>query len=126
MEEVPHMHHATPALRADFDARFVGANSSYRAFRFAWSGTPTTKPSVAARVDRGATTVYASWNGATQVARWRVLGGGSATALKTVAGARKIAFETGIRLPHHEADVAVQALDRRGQVLGTSVAAKVP
>ncbi|HEY2439805.1 MAG TPA: arylsulfotransferase family protein [Solirubrobacteraceae bacterium] len=122
---IPYMTEFNAKGRAVFDARFVGANSSYRAYRFAWSGTPTTKPSVAARVDRGATTVYASWNGATQVARWRVLGGGSATALKTVAGARKTAFETAIRLPHHEAYVAVQPLDRRGQVLGTSVTAKV-
>jgi hypothetical protein len=112
--------------RPVFDARFVGANSSYRAFRFGWSGMPVTKPSVAARVDRGTTTVYASWNGATQVRRWRALGGGSPAGLKTMATSRKTAFETAIRLPHSAAYVAVQAIDRRGHVLGTSVAAKVP
>ena len=32
-----------------FDARFVGNNSSYRAFRFDWRGEPTDRPGVAAR-----------------------------------------------------------------------------
>jgi Arylsulfotransferase (ASST) len=110
--------------RPVFDARFVGTNSSYRAFRFEWHGMPVTKPSVAAQTSGRTTTVYASWNGATQVARWQVLGGGSAGALKPVASGRKTAFETGIRLPHGEAYVAVQALDSHGHVLGTSKAVK--
>ncbi|HET8977477.1 MAG TPA: arylsulfotransferase family protein, partial [Solirubrobacteraceae bacterium] len=65
--------------RPVFDARFVGANSSYRAYRFMWQGMPVTKPSVASRVRGRTTTVYASWNGATQVASWRILGGSSPT-----------------------------------------------
>jgi hypothetical protein len=123
---IPYLTEFNSKGRPVFDAHFVGANSSYRAFRLPWSGMPLTRPSVSARVDRGTTTVYASWNGATRVARWRVLGGGSPTTLKPVAGGRRTAFETAVRLPHHEAYVAVQPLDRRGHVLGTSVAAKVP
>jgi len=112
--------------RPVFDAHFVGANSSYRAYRLAWDGMPQTKPSVAARATGGATTVYASWNGATQVARWRVLGGGSATSLRPVAGAARTAFEVAIRVPRGERYVATQALNARGQVLGTSVTIKAP
>jgi hypothetical protein len=123
---VPYLTEFNSKGRPVFDARFVGANSSYRAFRSDWSGMPVTKPSIAARPAGEATTVYASWNGATQVARWRVLGGSSSNALKAVTSARKTAFETAIRLRRRETYVAVQPLDSRGRVLGTSVTAKVP
>jgi hypothetical protein len=110
--------------RPVFDARFVGANSSYRAFRYMWHGMPVTRPSVATRISGRTTTVYASWNGATQVARWEVLGGASPTRLTPVTSSRKTAFETAIPLPHGESFVAVQALDAHGHVLGTSKAMK--
>jgi hypothetical protein len=106
--------------QVDFDARFVDANQTYRAYRFTWTGTPAAKPAVGARVSHGKTAVYASWNGSTQVARWRVLGGGSPGSLKPVAVAAKSAFETPIKLPRGEAYVAVQALDSHGNVLSTS------
>ncbi len=123
--EQPYMTEFNSKGRPVFDARFVGKNASYRAFRFPWTGTPATRPSVATRVRRGATTVYASWNGATKVARWQILGGRSATGLKAVATGRRANFETAIRLRHGEAYVATQALDSRGRVLGTSKPAKV-
>ena len=103
-----------------FDARFVGANSSYRAYRFAWTGTPSSRPSAATRVKHGATTVWMSWNGATTVSHWRLLAGNSPTALKPAGAARRSAFETGVRLSHRARYVAAQALDRHGHVLGTS------
>jgi hypothetical protein len=103
-----------------FDARFVGANSSYRAYRDRWSAVPATPPVLATRTRHGTMTVYASWNGATRVASWRVLGGASPTALTAVASAHKRVFETAIRLPHRESYVAVQPLDSHGRVLSTS------
>ena len=109
--------------RPVFDARFVGANSSYRAFRYMWRGMPVTRPSIATGVRGRTMTVYASWNGATQVARWQVLGGASASGLTPLASSRKTAFETAIALPHSQPFVAVQALDAHGHVLGTSKAA---
>jgi hypothetical protein len=112
--------------RLVFDARFVNAISSYRAYRFSWTGTPTQRPGIAARVKGSAVTVYASWNGSTRLNRWRVLGGGSADSLKPVAGSRKQAFETAIRLRHFERYVAVQALDSHGRVLATSKPDRVP
>ena len=54
------------------DVRFPGVDRSYRAlFTDTWVGQPDDPPSGAVR---GAT-VYASWNGATQVTRWEVLAG---------------------------------------------------
>jgi arylsulfotransferase ASST len=111
--------------RPVFDARFVGANSSYRAYRFVWNGTPRSRPSAALHVAGGKATAYASWNGATAVARWQVLGGRTPSRLSPVASAAKGAFETAIKLPAAQAYIEVQALDSHGHVLGTSKAVKV-
>jgi hypothetical protein len=109
-----------------FDARFVGVNSSYRAYRFPWTATPASLPAVGARVNGRTTTVYASWNGSTSVARWRVLGGAMPTALKPVRSLPKQAFETAIPIPSGKRYVAAQALDRHGRALATSTAIKTP
>jgi hypothetical protein len=108
-----------------FDGRFVGNNSSYRAYRYPWTGTPTRPPDVAALADGATTNVYASWNGATDVSAWRVLAGASSNALQAAATAPKQGFETQIPI-RSQPYVAVQALNRAGRVLATSatVAAK--
>jgi hypothetical protein len=104
-----------------FDGHFVTADDSYRAYRFRWVGTPQTQPALAVTLKNGAETAYASWNGATQVTSWRVLGGATATSLTTLATAKMANFETSIRIKP-EAYVEVQALGSKGEVLGTSQA----
>ncbi|MGZ4166882.1 MAG: arylsulfotransferase family protein [Solirubrobacteraceae bacterium] len=106
--------------RPVFDAHFVGANSSYRAYRFVWNAAPKTKPSAALHVIGGKAITYASWNGATAVTKWQVLGGPSPSKLSVVGSAAKAAFETQIKLPAVQTYVEAQALDARGHVLGTS------
>ena len=50
-----------------------------RAFKFPWTGiVPAEPPRVAAAISGGATSVWASWNGATDVAAWRLFGGSPA------------------------------------------------
>jgi hypothetical protein len=107
-----------------FDAHFVGNNSSYRAYRQRWSGTPLTKPALASSARGSSTVVYASWNGATAVSGWRVLAGGSPTSLKTVKTARDTGFETAIAFHGTQPYEAVQALAPNGKVLSTSAAAR--
>jgi Arylsulfotransferase (ASST) len=107
-----------------YDAHMRGAYQSYRAYRFAWTGAPSEPPAIAA-VPSGAggsgpLTVYASWNGDTRTASWRVLGGPSAQQLAPVASAARSGFETSIPLPGPQPYVAVQALGGSGEVLGTS------
>ena len=68
----------------------------------------------------GTATVYASWNGATQVASWRVLAGASPTQLAPVATAADAGFETAIATPGAAPYVEVQALEAAGAVIGTS------
>jgi hypothetical protein len=103
-----------------FDGRLTKGKGNYRAIRERWSGTPKTKPAVAARRTRaGRMLVYASWNGATEVARWQVLTGRSASSLRGVASKARTGFETEIAAKA-ASRVAVRALDARGHVLGTS------
>ena len=105
--------------RLVLDGRFVGTTSSYRAYEFFWSGRPAVPPAVAARTSGGATTVYASWGGATGVDGWRVLSGSSPTALKPTRAVSPAGFETSTRIKP-AAYVAVQALGAHESVLATS------
>ncbi|MEA2179693.1 MAG: hypothetical protein QOG77_2990 [Solirubrobacteraceae bacterium] len=102
-----------------FDARIARGQDTYRAYRFPWVGVPSSPPSIAQT--SGGKSVYASWNGATQVARWEVLAGASAASLAPVGSAARSSFETRISSAGG-AFVAVRALDSAGNVLGTSKA----
>ncbi|NGO69755.1 arylsulfotransferase family protein [Streptomyces boncukensis] len=81
---------------------------SYRAERADWKGTPDTAPAVRVRGDG----VAMSWNGATEVERWRIRAGDE---VKTV---RKDGFETRAKLPDSgSGSASVAALDAEGKVL---------
>ncbi len=128
---VPYVSEFNSAGQLLFDAHMSSHYQSYRAYRFPWAGLPAEAPAVAVAAAAastsgaaGALDVYASWNGATQVASWRVLGGSSAKALVPVAAAPRAGFETTIPTPGAVGYVAVQALDSSGNVLGTSKAIK--
>jgi Arylsulfotransferase (ASST) len=105
--------------REVFDARFTAHTTTYRAYRFAWKGEPLTRPAVAVSRSGRFVTVYASWNGATRVARWRVLAGRTAHTMRAVAVSAKRGFETPITIRAHS-DVAIVALDGSGRVLARS------
>jgi hypothetical protein len=105
--------------------RYPDQNESYRAYRFAWKGSPTAKPSAAARPSGRNTRVYASWNGATEVAAGRVWAGKSSRKLKVVAKkVSKSGFETAKRIKGAGPIVKVQALNKKGRVIGTSRAVR--
>jgi hypothetical protein len=96
---------------------------SYRAFRHPWTGDPPAVPNIARRGNTAATSVYVSWNGATEVAAWEVLTGGSPGALVPVTQVPKDGFETMIPVPNAGVFVAVRALDAAGATLATSAPA---
>jgi hypothetical protein len=103
-----------------FDAHLPAPAQIYRAFRFAWNATPAAPPSVALKATGTGTTLYASWNGATNVTAWRALGGATPAGLQTLATVTSSGFETAIALPSAAPAFAVQALGASGEVLGTS------
>jgi Arylsulfotransferase (ASST) len=123
--QVPDFSELSPTGQLLFDAHFPPGDQSYRDFRFVWTGTPAHPPAFAvASGTGGASTVYASWNGATLVASWRVLTGPSVTHMHVVAEGPRTGFESAIALPAHTTgpDVSVQALGAGGQVLGAAPA----
>ncbi len=137
--EVPYFSEFSPAGALLFDAHLPSTYESYRAYRLPWSGQPSDSPALAVvRSGGGAkggssgsgagtgaasgATVYASWNGATQLTSWRVVAGPSPSSLAPVASAARSGFETAVAVPKLApgAYVAVQALDATGAVIGAS------
>jgi hypothetical protein len=110
--------------RTVLDGRFVSNTTSYRAYRFLWTGTPATPPAVAASRTGNQITWYVSWNGATAVSSWRLSAGGSPSALRPVARVRKVSFETAITAPKQPYE-QIQALDARGRPIGPGVSIHV-
>ena len=104
------------------DALWPAPDVNYRTYVQKWVGIPFFPPSGAVRNNGGKATVYASWDGDTQVAGWRVLAGSSAQSLKTVATKAKTGFETTIALSKTYKTYEVQAVGGQGHVLGTSKA----
>jgi hypothetical protein len=104
-----------------FDASFVGGGNSYRAFRNAWTGTPVRRPDIAVSANGdGTLDVFTSWNGATEVSHWQILGGSSADTLSTLRTVPRGGFETDVRLKAPPRFVASVALDAAGRKLGSS------
>ena len=128
-----------------FNAHLPPDWESYRTYTLPWTGQPAEPPAVAvvppslssasgrpggtggAGGSGGEPVVYATWNGATAVASWRVLVGSSPRTLVPQATAPKTGFETALAIsvpasgPYY---VAVQALDSAGAVIGVSATVK--
>lgn len=105
-------------------ARFgVGDVQSYRAYRFEWTGHPRTSPTIAVSGTSDNITVYASWNGATEIQSWQLLGSTNdapqdAIELSTVT---KNDFETVISYTDGGYDYfQVAALNQDGDTLAFS------
>ncbi len=112
-----------------FNANFPVEGESYRAFRFPWTGHPQgEQPAVAVEAGPGEeeeVTLYASWNGATEVAEWEVLAGPDPEGLEPVGSAPRKGFETAITVKMGEAYVGVRAKDASGKTLGTARAVEL-
>lgn len=124
------------------DGQLPDGDTSFGVYRYRWAGQPMQPPAVAAftrshpgppcKPERpgvfcptiealvSETTVYTSWNGATRVASWRVLGGSSRTSLQPIADVKKAGFETNVTLPGSVPYVQAQALSPSGAVLASS------
>jgi hypothetical protein len=108
--------------RVLYDLRFGAEGAdSYRGYRAEWTGRPADDPAlVAERGANGQVSAAASWNGATEVARWQLLSGPDAQRLHVVAEQPRSGFETALTAPTDDPVVRARALDGHGAVLGTS------
>ena len=111
---LPYFSEYSRSGRQILDVRWPGKDESYRAlFTNTWVGMPDYPPSAALK----GSTVFVSWNGATQVAKWQVLAGQSSAHLKVVATRPRSGFETAIKLSRSYRAYEVKALDSGGHVL---------
>jgi hypothetical protein len=108
-----------------FDARLPNGGQTYRALRFPWTGSPTGSPSAVVHTTPLGTRLYASWNGATEVASWQLQAGASASSLAAAATVPRRGFETALPIPPGVAYVGAVALDSAGAPLGSSAAVAV-
>ena len=107
--------------RVRFDAKLPKGGQNYRVFRFPWVGHPKDAPKLAAQTARGGgPALYASWNGATEVAAWQLRVGARATRLSPARTVPKRGFETELAVPDGTVYAAAAALDRGGKPLSTS------
>jgi hypothetical protein len=119
--ELPYFTEFSPSGRVVFEASIPYPGGSYRAYTFPWTATPTSPPSLAVGTAGGlVSTVYASWNGATEVRGWRVLAGADPAHLAPIATAPRTGFETAIPVSSAAPDFMVQALGASGQTLAGS------
>ncbi|MEO3750363.1 arylsulfotransferase family protein [Streptomyces sp. B6B3] len=106
-----------------FTAELEDGYMTYRAEFGDWHATPATPPDVVLTepAEDGARTAYLSWNGATEIAGWRVEAGPAEDDLRTVATAPKAGFETAATfVPPESAEVyRITALDTSGSPLGS-------
>jgi hypothetical protein len=122
--EAPYITEFNAAGQTLLDAHFPSPGESYRAYRFQWNAQPAAPPALGVRTSGEATTLYTSWNGATDVSGWTILGGESPTTLAPIATTAATGFETSIPVSSDLAYYAAQALGSSGQVLGTSATVK--
>ncbi|CAD0112463.1 unnamed protein product [Aureobasidium uvarum] len=98
---------------------------SYRAYKQNWQGFPDWNPSIAATGNgTDNTTVYMSWNGATEIKQWAILASNSSSSLSTAddlwKNITKTGFETNVTVGSDARYIRAAALDADGQVLGAT------
>ena len=107
------------------DGQLPVGDQSYRAFTADWAGYPADRPAVVVKTNpANGSAVYVSWNGATEVATWRVHAGKAESSLSTVASQPRSGFETVIAANSTGPYFAVTAHDPAGKLLGQSAAVK--
>lgn len=113
----------TPGKQLLFELSFDQPYVSYRAFLFPWKGYPNTQPALASKMEGKALTLGYSWNGATEVASYKVFGGNSAQSLSLIEQKTRTDFETQSHLTNlaqGECYFQVAALDKGGNELARS------
>ena len=110
----PHLTEFGPDGSVRFDAALPRGGESYRAFRFPWHGVPHDPPVAAVGQSTAGKSLFASWNGSTALAAWRLETGASASSLSPAATVARQGFETPLPLPRGAAYAVAVAVDGDG------------
>ncbi|KAK3702090.1 hypothetical protein LTR37_015065 [Vermiconidia calcicola] len=112
------------------EAKVRPDTKSYRSYKFPWVGHPMLPPDVYSVAfakqgeDTYSTIVYISWNGATEVDNWNIHHAHADGTRELIASTPKTGFETAITYDGYASHVIVEALGRKGKILGTSEVTK--
>lgn len=82
-----------------FELALGSFDMSYRAFRYPWRGYPTTQPALVSQIATSTVTLTYSWNGATDIAYYRIYAGDDPHSMTLVGTQIKRGFETQTILP---------------------------
>jgi len=96
-----------------FSAYFATTGALHcRAYKFNFTSNPSGAPALYTYADNNSapTTIYASWNGATEVASWNHYGGSSAKSMKKLGNTQTEGFETVATQPDHYAFTMTEAV----------------
>jgi len=121
---LPNFTELGPAGQVLLDGTLGSQVQNFNTFLAPWSARPRSRPAVLAERSGSALVVSVSWNGATDVASWRVLAGSSPGTLAPVTTAARSGFQTTITASAAGPFLVVQALDARGAVIGASATVK--
>jgi hypothetical protein len=115
-----------PDGKIHLDAKLPKGGQNYRAFRLPWVGKPTEPPRLKVRSRKGHRTLFVSWNGATEVASWRLQSGLTRSSLSDEVTIRRHSFESAFpTLGPRDHFGVVTALDRHGKPLGRSAVTRI-
>ena len=113
------------------EARFLSDRfTTYRSYKADFTAVPKEKPALrcfafGTSVAKATSICYVSWNGATEVQRWRFRSASTAAAGDVLGVVSKSGFETRLQFHAFVSDVYVEALSSQGETLGTSLAVTV-
>lgn len=105
-----------------YEAKLPHGGQNYRTLRFPWRATPAARPDLAAA---GGPLLYASWNGATEVAAWQLRTGRTARRLAAGPTTPRRGFETPLHAPPGARYATAVAVDELGRALGTSAVVRI-
>lgn len=121
--------YSKPGAELVYEAQFASSRfANYRAYKMHFEGRPRSKPVVKAFASANyrkdlTTSIYVSWNGATEVAIWRfytyVAKHGIENAI-TIGNTSKTGFETAFLAAGYHPIVFAEALDNYWNSLGNS------
>jgi hypothetical protein len=107
------------------DVHLPPGGQNYRALKFPWHGHPTQRPAAVYRHEKGEGHLYVSWNGATEVAAWRLESGPTQATMQASTPVRRAGFETVLVVPPGHRWGRALALDASGHVLRASLPVRV-
>jgi hypothetical protein len=113
-----HISEFAPSGQMVFDASFPDGFNTYRAYKAPWVGTPTFAPFIRISSPGGNLKFDVMWNGASTVAKWRLLGGSDRKHLSLLGSTPWTGYDTAFTLSSAPTYLRAVAVNSAGTVVG--------